>query len=313
MRQRLYNMRHLLAAVSLFVLRLATATLESALTTDGSGVSRVYFASYKLPDINYKHPPEGCDDFDDICPLERKGKIGQAIQAYEDRLSKYRSVSCSSYSRESDTRLCASRGYAPQFVFAESGIIYSLYIFLRDRIFPRRHVTRACMLSGRCGVVGWSKLGHLGAGKAAIVSLRVTPCGKHVAVKGTHNPAVVQHVIHDCKVLMEINNLRNNPCPECFPEVYYLSNMTSACFVEHVPSVPITKFLDHFRANGTTARLFREMKLMFSQGIDALKVLRFSISTIRFRPQGDCIACVCIAELAGSANAGYSSQRPHVP
>lgn len=88
------SMQAFLTASALFILGVATATLESALTNDGSGVSRKYFASYKLPVIDYQNPPEGCEDFDDICPLERKGKVDLAIQAYEDRLSKDRTTNC---------------------------------------------------------------------------------------------------------------------------------------------------------------------------------------------------------------------------
>lgn len=79
-------MRDLPFTALLLVLNYVAADLESTLTTDGSGVSRVWLASYRLPDIDYKHPPEGCDNFDDICHLEKEGKLGLAIKSYEDRL-----------------------------------------------------------------------------------------------------------------------------------------------------------------------------------------------------------------------------------
>jgi hypothetical protein len=75
-----------------------------------------------------------------------------------------------------------------------------------------------------CSVAGWEKLGDLGNGHAATVALKVTPCGKHVAMKGTRSAHILPHIQFDCMVLKEVNDVPNSVCPQCFPQYYYSSN-----------------------------------------------------------------------------------------
>ncbi len=122
-----------------------------------------------------------------------------------------------------------------------------------------------------CSCVGWDKLGNLGVGHTATVSMKVTPCGMHVGMKGTRGSRAVAHIAHDCLVLKEVNDVPNSVCRKCFPQYYHYSNLTSYCYFESVPSVHMVVFLDHFHAN--TSEGFKVMRRAFVQGLGALEVL----------------------------------------
>jgi hypothetical protein len=125
----------------------------------------------------------------------------------------------------------------------------------------------------RCGLVGWKKLGHLGAGHAATVALRTTPCGLHVAMKGTHQERLLGHIQFDCTIMRELVDVLDHAnCRGCFPRYYYSSNLTGYCYYEYIPSVPIPEFFDH--VNVSTANGFRALRVAFLEGLDALAILQ---------------------------------------
>jgi hypothetical protein len=125
----------------------------------------------------------------------------------------------------------------------------------------------------RCGLEGWNKLGHLGSGHAATVALRTTPCGLHVAMKGTHQERLLGHIQFDCTIMKElVDVLDHEDCRGCFPRYYYSSNLTGYCYYEYIPSVPIPEFFDH--VNVSTPNGFRALRVAFLEGLDALAILQ---------------------------------------
>jgi serine/threonine protein kinase len=124
-----------------------------------------------------------------------------------------------------------------------------------------------------CGLIGWTKVGILGRGHVSAVSLRITPCGLHVAMKATHSAVAQLGVNIDCSVLEMLMRYQNDPrCNACFPKYYFLSKYTGVCYAEYVASVPIAVYFDHINANSTAG--FQHVRKAFVEGLGALSVLQ---------------------------------------
>jgi hypothetical protein len=124
-----------------------------------------------------------------------------------------------------------------------------------------------------CGLIGWTKVGILGRGHVSAMSLRITPCGLHVAMKATHSAVAQLGVNIDCSVLEMLMRYQNDPrCNACFPKYYHLSNYTGVCYAEYVAAVPIAVYFDHINANSTAG--FQHVRKAFVEGLGALSVLQ---------------------------------------
>jgi serine/threonine protein kinase len=124
-----------------------------------------------------------------------------------------------------------------------------------------------------CGLTGWKRIGILGKGVRVALQLIQTPCGKNVALKSTHTASMVaSHIGVDCAVLERLSHVQNDSsCNHCFPQYYYFSNVTGACYSERIEGVTTNVFLDHVNINSTAG--FDIVKDIMRQGLHILSVL----------------------------------------
>lgn len=88
-----------------------------------------------------------------------------------------------------------------------------------------------------CGSHGWNITGGAG-GSTSFVIFKTTPCGLHVALKKSSDPK-------ECNILKLMTSRKSEAvCPGCFPEYYYFSNSTNACYSELIhPIAPLSRVL----------------------------------------------------------------------
>lgn len=117
-----------------------------------------------------------------------------------------------------------------------------------------------------CGDFGWSVDGSA-HGSEYSVTFKTTPCGTRTAVKGLRTPK-------ECTALKLLTTGQSAAeCPGCFPQHYYYSNTTKACYSEFLDSqVPMHKVVG--RSLGVTAQEVAHIKRVFLQGVRAILVLR---------------------------------------
>ena len=116
-----------------------------------------------------------------------------------------------------------------------------------------------------CGDVGWEDFGHK-HGASDSVTFKVTPCGLKTAVKGLLIPK-------ECNRLRQLTTGdAARECPGCFPQYFYYSNKTRACYSEFLTAVPLERILSQKHAVHTAG--IRAIKVVFMQAMAAVKVMR---------------------------------------
>jgi hypothetical protein len=111
-----------------------------------------------------------------------------------------------------------------------------------------------------CGDHGWKLTGHA-QGSNDYVTFKVTPCGLHVAIKQASHPK-------ECLVMKQLTQGRaRESCPGCFPQYYYLSNATQACYAEFINASHIAGI------SGRHPEIHR-VKLFYLQSVHAVKTMR---------------------------------------
>ena len=117
-----------------------------------------------------------------------------------------------------------------------------------------------------CSDVGWTDFGHK-HGSADSVTMKTTPCNTlKTAVKGLRRTK-------ECDILRLLTTGdAAHECPGCFPQYYYYSNKTRACYSEFIPAVPVTRFMAPHR--NYTLQQMRVVRVLFQQGVRAVQTLR---------------------------------------
>ena len=121
-----------------------------------------------------------------------------------------------------------------------------------------------------CGVAGWTNEGHT-SGSMHAVTFKATPCvsdtGLRVAIKGQYTPK-------ECKRLQQVTSRESqHKCPGCFPQYYYYSNKTRACYSEHIETGNIKGAL-HVHKADTNATYVLRLKRLFVQGVAAIRLMQ---------------------------------------
>lgn len=90
--------------------------------------------------------------------------------------------------------------------------------------------------------------------------------------QGTHNPSSIRHIYVDCRIQQILQPLIRQ-CHGCFPQTYFLSNVSHACFTEFVPSVSVGHYFEYVRERNGTEALHTEVLRLFRQGFHAVRLM----------------------------------------
>jgi hypothetical protein len=126
----------------------------------------------------------------------------------------------------------------------------------------------------RCGWHGFVRKRVLGPGDVAPVFAMTSPCGMEFAGKTPRRLTALHHVARDCIILRKLEHHLTTPeCNHCFPQYYYLSNVTGVCYAELLHAMPVETFFRQLNASQPEL-LLPAAKMALHQGMNSLRILQ---------------------------------------